>query len=89
MGLIMSSSEFVADTLSKLITKSSSSTDFRKNSRVLSMFPDIASTLLKLSIGSPDIECSVLLANLIEGWIKFAAKVFPKHYFGHFLVDAC
>ena len=80
-GLSMTSSAFVADTLSKVLSRSSSSTDFNNFSRVLDAegFPSqMASSLLKLTASSPKSKCHELLNELIDGWIQHATKVFPR-----------
>lgn len=76
-GMSMSTKAFVSDTLSKLLSKSSSNSDFNNFCRVFSAFPEAAPTLVKL-MDCPDNECFMLLIELVEDWIQYAAELFPR-----------
>ena len=80
-GLSMTSSAFFAETLSQVLPRSSSSTDFNIFSKVLDaegFVTKMASSLLKLIASSPEPKCQELLINLIGGWIKFVTNIFLR-----------
>ena len=80
MSLSMEPIDFVVFTLTKILASRgpSSANDFQNFASLLGDFPHFARTFVKIMSESPESECSILLSNLIEYWLKCAADKFPK-----------
>ena len=76
-SLCMGTTEFVANTLSMIIDKSSSNRDFTNYARVGEQFTNGAKLLTWLKDDQSS-DCFKLLVNLIDQWTDIAAAEFPK-----------
>ena len=79
MGLSMTTIDFVTSTLSRILSKdSSSSADFINFSAILDTFPADARNFVIMLAENPEHDCVILLRDVVDHFITAAAEKFPK-----------
>jgi hypothetical protein len=79
-GMSMSSTAFVAQTLSQICSPGDPSygSDFNNLCVALNAQPIKARTFVKLLAGSPAVNCSMLLVDVMEHWIHKLSEAFSR-----------
>jgi hypothetical protein len=79
-GMSMSSTAFVTQTLGQICSPGDPSygSDFNNLCAALNAQPIEARTFVKLLAGSPAVNCSMLLVDVVEHWIHKLSEAFPR-----------